>query len=65
MEQERLLNVAEVAERYGVHWKTLDKYLKRQDFPKPVALFGNKRNRRWREADVNNHIRALFPEKKQ
>jgi predicted DNA-binding transcriptional regulator AlpA len=55
---ERLLGATQVAERYGIHPKTVGVFVKQGKIPRPVAFSSAKRPK-WRETDVNNHIRSL------
>lgn len=58
MPDERLLSTAEVAQRYAIHPKTVHRFVAQGRLPRPVRLLG-KRILRWRESDINEHIRSL------
>lgn len=54
--QERLIDVAEVASRVGVHEDTIGKWWRSKRFLPPVAV--SPRIKRWRSADVDAWIAA-------
>jgi hypothetical protein len=62
---ERLLTKHDVAERYRVHWKTIERLEREGKIPKradkskvPIA------DPRWREADIDAHIASMFETEK-
>lgn len=53
---EVLLTPEKVAEHLGVHAVTLDRLVRRGEFPAPVKIAGR---RRWRRETVDAHIVSL------
>lgn len=56
-DDDALLTVRDVAERYGVHQKTVDDLLKQKRIPPPLELW--KGDRRWLRSEVVAHMRGL------
>jgi predicted site-specific integrase-resolvase len=55
---ERLMDTQEVARRYGVHPKTLLRFVKDGRVPAPLkAKFGN--GDKWRASVIEEHLRSL------
>jgi len=52
-----LLELRQVAERFGVHRNTILQWVAAGTFPRPIRL--SRRTLRWREMDINNHIETL------
>lgn len=60
--QERLINGMEVARRYAIHPKTVLKLVKRKAIPAPVLPLTPGGHPKWRERDINQHIRSMGTE---
>jgi predicted DNA-binding transcriptional regulator AlpA len=49
---DRLLRKEEVAERYGLHPRSINRYVDRGDLPKPIYLDSKRRVPRWSRAQL-------------
>jgi predicted DNA-binding transcriptional regulator AlpA len=54
---DRLLSKKDVADRYGIHPKTVEAYAAAGRIPKPVPW--QTKERKWLESDIDRHLAAM------